>query len=47
VVHPVLAGHGPTLLSGLLDRIGLALVDQRTFRSGVVALRYLPVHAAV
>ena len=42
VVQPVLAGHGPTLLSGLRDRIDLELVDRHEFRSGAVVLRYLP-----
>lgn len=43
VVHPVIAGYGPTLLSGLRERIRLELVDRRDFRSGTVALRYVPV----
>ena len=42
VVHPVLAGHGPTLLAGLRQRIDLTLVGRREFRSGAVALRYRP-----
>ena len=42
VVHPVLAGHGPTLLAGLRERIQLQLVDRREFRSGAVAMRYRP-----
>ena len=46
VVHPVLAGHGPTLLSGLHERIGLELVDRRDFRSGAVAVRYRPTTGA-
>ena len=40
LVQPVLAGHGPTLLAGLRDRIQLELVDRQQFRSGAVALRY-------
>jgi len=44
VVQPVLAGHGPTLLAGLRERIELELVDRREFRSGAVALRYRPTH---
>src|SRR5919106_223937 len=40
VVQPVLAGHGPTLLAGLRERIQLELVDRHEFRSGAVALRY-------
>lgn len=42
VVHPVVAGHGPTLLAGLRERLPLVLVDRREFRSGVSALRYRP-----
>jgi dihydrofolate reductase len=42
VVQPVLAGHGPTLLAGLRERIQLELVDRQEFRSGVTALRYRP-----
>ena len=42
LVQPVLAGHGPTLLAGVRDRIQLQLVDRAEFRSGVVAQRYLP-----
>ncbi len=42
VVQPVLAGHGPTLLAGLRDRIELELVGRHDFRSGAVALRYRP-----
>ncbi|HEX2577036.1 MAG TPA: dihydrofolate reductase family protein [Aquihabitans sp.] len=46
VVHPVLAGHGPTLLAGLHERIQLELVDRRDFRSGAFALRYRPTRGA-
>lgn len=46
VVHPVLAGHGPTLFAGLRERTRLELVDRREFRSGAVAQRYRPVPAA-
>ena len=42
LVQPVLAGHGPTLLAGLRERIQLELVDRHQFRSGVVAVRYRP-----
>jgi dihydrofolate reductase len=42
VVQPVLAGHGPTLLAGLRERIQLELVDRQEFRSGAVAMRYRP-----
>ncbi|MFN2537245.1 MAG: dihydrofolate reductase family protein [Mycobacteriales bacterium] len=46
VVQPVLAGHGPTLLAGLRERIQLELVDRREFRSGAVALRLRPMRVA-
>lgn len=42
VVQPVLAGHGPTLLAGLRERVALELVDRREFGSGAVAMRYRP-----
>ncbi len=42
LVHPVLAGHGPTLLAGLRERIQLELVDRQEFRSGAVAMRFRP-----
>jgi dihydrofolate reductase len=46
LVQPVLAGHGPTLLAGLRERIELELVDRREFRSGAVALRLRPTRVA-
>ena len=42
VVHPRLAGHGPTLLAGLSKHLDLKLVSRREFGSGAVALRYEP-----
>jgi dihydrofolate reductase len=42
VVHPVVAGHGPTLFAGLSERLELRLVDRQEFRSGAVVLRYQP-----
>jgi dihydrofolate reductase len=42
VVHPVLAGYGPSLLGGLRERIRLELVDRQEFRSGAVVMRYRP-----
>jgi dihydrofolate reductase len=42
VVHPILAGHGPTLLAGLRERIQLELVDRHEFKSGAVVMRYRP-----
>jgi dihydrofolate reductase len=40
VVQPRVAGHGPTLFAGLSKWVDLKLVDQVTFGSGVVVLRY-------
>jgi dihydrofolate reductase len=45
IVQPVLAGHGPTLLAGLSERIQLELVDRHEFHSGAVAVRYQPSRA--
>ena len=42
VVHPRLAGHGPTLFAGLSKRIYLRLVSRLEFGSGAVAMRYEP-----
>ena len=42
VVHPTLAGRGPTLFAGLSKRIDLKLVDRLEFGSGAVAMRYEP-----
>lgn len=42
VVHPVIAGHGPTLFAGLSKRVELKLVDRVELRSGAVAMRYEP-----
>jgi dihydrofolate reductase len=42
VVHPRLAGHGPTLFAGLSKHVDLTLVSRLEFRSGAVALRYEP-----
>ncbi len=38
VVHPVLAGHGPTLFQGLDRSRRLTLLSTKTLRSGVLAL---------
>jgi len=46
VVQPVVAGHGPTLLAGLRERIELELVERRELRSGAVVLRYRPAQVA-
>jgi dihydrofolate reductase len=42
IVHPRLVGHGPTLFAGLSKHIDLKLVSQLEFRSGAVAMRYVP-----
>lgn len=40
VVHPRIAGHGPTLFDGLSNYVDLRLVGRHEFSSGAVALRY-------
>ena len=40
IVHPRLAGHGPTLFAGLSKRVDLKLVSRREFGSGAVVMRY-------
>jgi len=40
VVHPRLAGHGPTLFAGLSKWIDLKPVSRVEFASGAVAMRY-------
>lgn len=42
VVQPIIAGHGPTLFSGLREHLRLELVDRKELGSGAVALRYQP-----
>src|SRR5437868_11834839 len=42
VVHPRLAGHGPTLFGGLSKPLDLKLVSRLEFGSGAVAMRYVP-----
>jgi dihydrofolate reductase len=42
VVHPRLAGQGPTLFAGLSKPVDLRLVSRLEFGSGVVAMRYEP-----
>ena len=42
LMHPSLAGHGPTLFAGLSKRVDLKLVSRLEFASGVVAMRYVP-----
>ena len=40
VVHPRLAGHGPTLFAGLSKHVDLRLMSRLEFGSGAVAMRY-------
>ena len=42
VVHPRIAGHGPTLFAGLSKPIDLKLVSRLELGSGAVAMRYEP-----
>jgi dihydrofolate reductase len=42
VVHPRVAGHGPTLFAGLSKHIDLKLVSRLDLGSGAVAMRYQP-----
>jgi dihydrofolate reductase len=46
IVHPVVAGHGPTLFAGLKERLRLKLLSRKEFASGAVALQYQPDRAA-
>src|SRR5687768_14488697 len=40
IVHPRLAGHGPTLFAGLSKHVELKLVSRLELGSGAVAMRY-------
>lgn len=40
VIHPRVAGTGPTLLAGLPNYLDLKLISQQIFTSGAVAMRY-------
>lgn len=42
IVHPRLAGHGPTLFAGLSKHVDLKLVGRQELGSGAFALRYEP-----
>ncbi len=44
MIHPVVAGRGPTLFAGLDERLELKLVERQEFQSGAVALRYQSTH---
>lgn len=40
VVHPVVAGHGPTLLAGIPHPVELALAERFELSAGALVLRY-------
>jgi dihydrofolate reductase len=42
IVHPRIAGHGPTLFAGLSKLVDLKLVSRQEFGSGAVVLKYEP-----
>lgn len=42
VMHPVVAGHGPSLFAGLSRYLHLKPLGRTEFHSGAVALRYAP-----
>ena len=42
IVHPRLAGHGPTLFAGLSKHLDLKLVNRLEFESGALVLQYEP-----
>ena len=42
IVHPRLAGHGPTLFAGLSKMVDLKPVSRQEFGSGAVVMRYEP-----
>ena len=42
VVHPRIAGHGPTPFAGLSTYVDLQLLSRLEFGSGAVAMRYEP-----
>ncbi len=46
VVHPVLAGHGPTLFQGLEGSRRLELVSMKRFASGAIAMHHRRFNAA-
>ena len=41
IVHPRVAGHGPTLFAGLSKPLDLKLVGRVEYGSGAVAMRYM------
>lgn len=45
LVHPIVVGHGKRLFGDSVDKLGLELVDSRTFSTGVLYLTYRPAGA--
>ncbi len=43
VVHPIILGSGKRLFDRMNERVKLRLIDTKKFKSGAVALHYLPV----
>lgn len=41
IIHPRIAGHGPTLFAGLSKHVDLELVDRQDIGAGLVAMRYV------
>ena len=41
IVHPRIAGHGPTLFAGLSKMVDLKLMSRLEYGSGAMALRYV------
>jgi dihydrofolate reductase len=42
IVHPRIAGHGPTLFAGLSKPVDFQLVNRQEFSSGAAVLQYVP-----
>ena len=42
IIHPRIAGRGPTLFAGLSRHVDLQLIGRQEFASGAVALKYVP-----
>lgn len=45
MMNPVVLGKGMPLFKGITDRINLTLVQTRTFKNGIVLLKYHPVRS--
>jgi dihydrofolate reductase len=42
IVHPRIAGHGPTLFAGLAHAVDLELTDEKSLGDGIVARTFVP-----